>query len=101
MSLELQKAVSGYESYIEKYGYTYEVANAYHNAVFFAAEKESDLKEALKISVRAKEVINQFCINQYGGDIWKLEKYCFANDTSHELLDKYFQILKLDRKSVV
>lgn len=101
VSKELSQAVSGYESYIEKHGYTYEVANAYHNAVFFAAEKESNLKEALKISVRAKEVINQFCINQYGGDIWKLEKYCFANDTSHELLDKYFQILKLEAQNKV
>lgn len=101
MSIELQKAVSGYESYIKKYGYTYEVANAYHNAVFFAAEKDGDLQEALKISARAKEVINQLCIKKYHGDIWGLEKYCFDNGINHELLDKYFQILKLEAQNRV
>lgn len=96
MSKELKKAISGYESYIKKYGYTYEVANAYHNAVFFAAEKDGDLQEALKISARAKEVINQFCIKKYHGDIWGLEKYCFANKTGHEMVDKWYEILKLE-----
>lgn len=96
MSLELQKAVSSYESYIEKNGYTYEVANAYHNAVFFAFEKDNDIQEALKISVRAKEVIDQFCINQYGGDIWELEKHCLEINRPHEMVDKYYQILKLE-----
>lgn len=96
MSLELQKAVSGYESYIEEKGYTYEVANAYHNAVFFASEKDNDLQEALKISYRAKKVLNQFCIKQYGGDIWELEKFCFANKTGHEMVDKWYEILKLE-----
>jgi len=96
LSLELQKAISGYESYIEKKGYTYEVANAYHNAVFFASEKDNDLQEALKISIRAKEVLNQFCVNQYKGDIWELEKFCFANKTGHEMVDKWYEILKLE-----
>lgn len=96
MSLELQKAISGYESYIKKNGYTYEAANAYHNAVFFASEKDNNLQEALEISVRAKKVINQFCISQYGGNIWELEKFCFANKTGHEMVDKWYEILKLE-----
>lgn len=96
MSLELQKAISGYESYIEEKGFTYEVANAYHNAVFFASEKDNDLQEALKISVRAKEILNRFCIDQYHGDIWELEKFCFAHKTGHEMVDKWYEILKLE-----
>lgn len=96
ISSELKKAISGYENYILEKGYTYEAANAYHNAVFFASEKDNDLQEALKISVRAKEVINQFCIEQYGGDIWELEKFCFANKTRHEMVDKWYEILKLE-----
>lgn len=96
ISSELKKAISGYENYIQEKGYTYEVANAYHNAVFFACEKDNDLQEALKISIRAKEVLNKFCINQYGGDIWELEKFCFANKTGHEMVDKWYEILKLE-----
>lgn len=101
MSKELEQAISGYESYIDQKGITLDVVRAYHNAVFFASEKENDIQEALKIAVRAKEVINQFCIKQYGGDIWELEKFCFLNDKNHELLDKYFQILKLEAQNKV
>lgn len=96
MSLELQKAVSGYESYINNRGIDLECVWAYHNAVFFAEEKDNDLQEALKIAVRAKEVLNQFCIKQYSGDIWELEKFCFANKTGHEMVDKWYEILKME-----
>lgn len=95
-SLELQKAVSGYESYINNRGIDLDCVRAYHNAVFFAEEKDNDLQESLKIAVRAKEVLNQFCIKQYGGDIWELEKYCFKEKTGHEMVDKWYEILKLE-----
>ena len=101
MSLELQKTVSGYESYINNRGIDLECVWAYHNAVFFAEEKDNDLQEALKIAVRAKEVLNQFCIKQYGGDIWELEKFCFANKTGHEMVDKWYEILKLEAQNKV
>lgn len=101
ISKELQKAISGYEHYINNNGIDLQVANAYHNAVFFAVEKDNDLQEALKISVRAKEVMNQFCIKKYGGDIWELEKFCFANKTGHEMVDKWYEILKLEAQNKI
>lgn len=96
MSLELQKAVSGYETYINNHGIDIDVARAYHNAVFFSYEKDNDIDYSLKIAPRAKEVMNQFCIKQYGGDIWELEKFCFANKTGHEMVDKWYEILKME-----
>lgn len=96
MSLELQKAVSGYESYINNHGIDIDVARAYHNAVFFSYEKDNDIDYSLKIAPRAKEVMNQFAVKKYGGDIWELEKFCFANKTGHEMVDKWYEILKLE-----
>ena len=96
MSLELQKAVSGYESYINNHGIDLEVVNAYHLAVFWANEKDNDIETALKIAPRAKELMNQYVINGAGGDIWELEKFCFANKTGHEMVDKWYEILKLE-----
>lgn len=96
MSLELQKAVSGYESYINNHGVDLEVVNAYHTAVFWANEKDNDIETALKIAPRAKELMNQYVINGAGGDIWELEKFCFANKTGHEMVDKWYEILKLE-----
>lgn len=96
MSLELEKAVSGYESYINKRGIDNEVMSAYHQAVFWAKEKDNDIETALKIAPRAKEIMNQYVLNGAGGDIWQLEKFCFENKTGHEVVDKYYQILKLE-----
>lgn len=101
MSLELQKAVSSYESYINKHGIDLEVVNAYHTAVFWANEKDNDTETALKIAPRAKELMNQYVINGAGGDIWELEKFCFANKTGHEMVDKWYEILKLEAQNKV
>lgn len=101
ISKELQKAVSGYESYINTHGIDLQVTNAYHNAVFFAHEKDNDIDYALKIAPRVKEVLNQFAIQKYGGDIWELEKFCFANKTGHEMVDKWYEILKLEAQNKI
>lgn len=96
LSKELQAALKSYEPYIENHGIDLSVTRAYHDAVFQAAEKDKDIEAALKISKRAKEVMNEYCIREYGGDIWQLEKYCFDNKTGHEMVDKFYQILKLE-----
>lgn len=101
MSKELQKAVSGYESYIDKHGICLEVVEAYHTAVFWANEKDNDIETALKIAPRAKELMNQYVLKGAGGDIWELEKFCFANKTGHEILDKWYEILKLEAQNKI
>lgn len=96
ISKELSRAVSGYESYINNHGISLEVVEAYHTAVFWANEKDNDIETALKIAPRAKELMNQYVINGAGGDIWELEKFCFANKTGHEMVDKWYEILKME-----
>ena len=96
ISKELSRAISGYETYINNHGIDLEVVNAYHLAVFWANEKDSDIETALKIAPRAKELMNQYVINGAGGDIWELEKFCFSNKTGHEMVDKWYEILKLE-----
>lgn len=95
-SLELQKALNEYENYISRHGVDIDVTNAYFTAVFWANEKDKDIETALKIAPRAKELMNQYVINGAGGDIWELEKFCFANKTGHEIVDKWYEILKLE-----
>ncbi len=101
ISKELSQAISGYESYIEKHGINLDVVNAYHLSVFWANEKDNDIETALKIAPRAKELMNQYIINGAGGDIWELEKFCFANKTGHEMVDKWYEILKLEAQNKV
>lgn len=96
MSKEISKAIQYYENYISKHGITTDVMNAYYQVVFWASEKDNDIETALKIAPRAKELMNQYVINGAGGDIWELEKFCFANKTGHEMVDKWYEILKLE-----
>lgn len=101
MSKELQKAIKEYENYISKHGVDLDVVNAYHLAVFWANEKDNDIETALKIAPRAKELMNQYVINGAGGDIWELEKFCFTNKTGHEMVDKWYEILKLEAQNKI
>lgn len=100
-SLELKKALEGYEKFYEKHGLSLDLINAYHTAVFWANEKDNDIETALKIAPRAKELMNQYVINGAGGDIWELEKFCFANKTGHEMVDKWYEILKLEAQNKI
>lgn len=96
ISSELKKSLNQYEDYISRHGVDLDVTNAYFTAVFWANEKDNDIEIALKIAPRAKELINQYVINGAGGDIWELEKFCFKEKTGHEMVDKLYEILKLE-----
>lgn len=101
MSKEISKTIQYYEDYISKYGITVDVMNAYHQAIFWAKEENNDIKTALEISPRVKEIMNQYVAKLYTkqgkkGDIWTLEKECFGYKTEHEIVNKYYQILKFE-----
>lgn len=96
ISSELKKSLKQYEDYISRHGVDLDVVNAYHLATFWANEKDNDIETALKIAPRAKELMNQYVINGAGGDIWELEKFCFKEKTGHEMVDKWYEILKLE-----
>lgn len=100
-SQELLKEVSNAEKYIERHGADIDVVNAFHTYTFWANEKDNDIETALKISPRAKELMNQYVIDGAGGDIWELEKFCFTNKTGHEMVDKWYEILKLEAQNKI
>ena len=96
-SIELQKAVQGYENYINIHGIDEDVINAYVMATETALNVEKDKDFGLKISKRAKEVIETFVLTSTGGTIWDLEKYQQNNQTlPYDIVNKYYQILKLE-----
>lgn len=101
MSLELEKAISGYESYINKNGISEEIINAYSQAANVAILSEKDIPFGLKISTRAKELIEKFVLQKTSGNIWELEKFSFENKTWYDILDKYYSILKIEAQNKV
>ena len=57
---------------------------------------EKDTEYGLKVSARTKELLNQFVIQRTGGDIWALERYAQDNDMEYDLVNKYYELLKLE-----
>ena len=101
MSKELVEAIEGYENYISANGITEEAIEAYVLAAETAINREKDLQYGLKVSERAKELIEKFVFNATGGSVWELEKYAYANKTWYDILEKYYSVLKLEAQNKV
>ena len=95
-SYELIQEVNYIEQYIAQYGINENVINRYSSAASIALYGEKDIKYGLKLSFRAKEIIESFVFDNIGWTIWELDSVCNKNKVSYEILDKYYSILKLE-----
>ena len=96
-SKKLIEAYKSYEEYIARKGLDAVVLNALADATGVALVGEGDKEFGLKLSMRTRRLIGQFVYKQTnGGSLWDLEKYCFANDDRYEILDLWYEILKLE-----
>ena len=95
-SIELQKAVQGYENYILTNGIDEDVIFAMIEAAKTAILTEKDEKYGLEVSKRAKELVNEYVINLTGGNIYDLDSYCNINKTNYEILNTWYEVLKLE-----
>lgn len=95
-SKHLIDAINGYENYINTHGIDEQVIDAYIQAVKTSYGEKNDIEYAKKTSSRAKEIIEQYVINNAGGTIWDLDSYCNKNKVNYEILGKYYEILKCE-----
>lgn len=98
-SQELQQAIDGYENYILANGIDEQVIDAYILACQTAYKE--DREYGLEVSARAKEIVEQYIYNLVGADSWELEKYAFYNKTWYDILDKLYEILKVEAQNMV
>lgn len=94
-SIELQKTIQGYENYINRHGIDEDAVNAYSEAVKWAFYNDKDKEYGLKLSKIAKELINKFVMQTADGDIYALERYAQQNKEQYQILNKYYEILKM------
>ena len=93
VSQDLINAVNGYENYISVHGIDENVIDAYIMAAETAINVEKDLEYGLELTKRVKEIIEKYVMVLTGGTIWDLEKYCFANKVTYEIIDKWYAAL--------
>ena len=95
-SKELINTVNQYDNFIKTHPVDESVISAYVEACKVAINGEKDIEYGLQLTNRSKGIIEQFCMKQTGGTIWDLEKYAQDHNTPYDLIDKYYELLKLE-----
>lgn len=100
-SSSLISAINGYENYIKCNGVNEAVIEAYIEAVQVALQTEKDIEYGLKVSSRAKQLIEKFIFDSTGGTAWDLEKFAFKNKVQYDILDKYYSVLLVEAQNKI
>ena len=95
-TIQDEKTINEYENYIARHGIDRDVINAYCDASEIMLVGRKDREFGLKVSARAKELIEQYVLKETGGTILDLDSYCNQNKTSYDILNKYYDVLKLE-----
>ena len=95
-TIQDEKTINEYENYIARHGIDRDVINAYCDASEIMLVGRKDREFGLKVSARAKELIEQYVLKETRGTIWDLDSYCNQNKTSYDILNKYYDVLKLE-----
>lgn len=95
-SKELINTVNQYDNFIKTHLVDESVISAYVEACKVAINGEKDIEYGLQLTNRSKGIIESFCMKQTGGTIWDLEKYAQDHNTPYDLIDKYYELLKLE-----
>ena len=96
----LVDALKQYENYITANGIDENVIDAYCAAARVAWSDNRNKEFAIKVSGRAKELIETLVKRRTGGTILDLESYCKANGVNFSLIDKWYSILKLEAEDL-
>lgn len=92
----LINTIQEYDNYIKTNGIDEDVINAYIMAAGTAISEEKDIKYGLKITAKIKKNIEKYVLKNTGGTIWDLDSYCNLNKVSYDILDRYYEILKIE-----
>lgn len=95
-SKELINTINQYDNFIKTHLVDESVISAYVEACKVAINGEKDIEYGLQLTKISKGIIDQFCMKQTGGTIWDLEKYAQEHNTPYDLIDKYYELIKLE-----
>ena len=91
----LVKTIDGYEAHIQNNGVDESVINAFCQASQVALAQE-DKEYGLKVSARAKQLIEWLVARQTGGTMIDLDCFCQLNNVRYDILDKWYNVLLME-----
>nr|DAH87761.1 MAG TPA: Terminase [Bacteriophage sp.] len=93
---ELENLISDCEKYITKNGIDENIIQCYIETCY-AAQEEKKIEIMSECTKRTKNIINQFCKNQFNVDVWGLEKISQDKEMgSIELVDQVYEMLLME-----
>ena len=93
---EVKKQYQLVENLISQNGATMQHIEIIYGLADISINQKNDVKYGLKLSARAKELLEKLIFDKVGADVWKLDEFCKENKASVQELDFYFEILKLE-----
>lgn len=93
---EVKKQYQVVENLISQNGATMQHIDIIYGLADISINQKNDVKYGLKLSARAKELVEKLILDKVGVDVWKLDEYCKANKVQVEELDLYWKIIKLE-----
>lgn len=93
---EIKKQYEIVENLISQNGATMQHIEIIYGLADISINEKENKEYGLKLSARAKELLEKLIFDKVGADVWKLDEYCKANKASVQELDFYFEILKLE-----
>ena len=93
---EVKKQYEIVENLISQNGATMQHIEIIYGLADISINQKNDVKYGLKLSARAKELLEKLIFDKVGADVWKLDEFCKENKASVQELDFYFEILKLE-----
>lgn len=98
----LINTIQDYENYILRNGIDEKLVEAYSLASGTALTEEKDVVYGLKVSARAKSLLQEYVLNETQGyTIDDLEVLAFENDTTYSPLKYYYGILEAEAAYLV
>ena len=93
---ELENLISDCEKYITRNGIDENIIQCYIETCY-AAQEEKKIEIMSECTKRTKNIINQFCKNQFSVDVWGLEKISQDKEMgSIELVDQVYEMLLME-----
>lgn len=92
---ELNELIQYCEDYISAHGIDEKVIKAYVDTCRLAKGNE-DKDGLLKCTERTKQIINQFCKQEFDCDIWTIERAYQSKGQQVEFVNTYYEVLKME-----
>lgn len=93
---EIIKQYEIVENLIKQNGLTLQHIEIIYGLADISINQKDNKEYGLKLSARAKKLVEKLIIDKVGVDVWKLDEYCKANKVQVEELELYWKIVKLE-----